>query len=146
MGYRVGCRAVTGRSLDCKFLSSVFRGIDRSALSVFALSHSQSFLWLYRTKLLGEFHSSLVVALLGGELGLIFRPSLDASGVGLSGMLALSLSFPYLTTPSESRPSDRLNLPLGAVAAALLFFFLNLNPHRAMTFKDFLRKFDFIGM
>ncbi|KAL7410402.1 major facilitator superfamily domain-containing protein [Mrakia frigida] len=51
-----------------------------------------------------------------------------------------------LTDKASWRWTFWLNLPIGAVAAALLFFFLNLNPHRAMTFHDFLRKFDFIGI
>ncbi|RPD66097.1 MFS amino acid permease [Lentinus tigrinus ALCF2SS1-7] len=39
-----------------------------------------------------------------------------------------------------------INLPTGAVGFALLFFFLNLNPHRGRTFKEHLREFDFVGL
>lgn len=36
--------------------------------------------------------------------------------------------------------------PTGGVAAALLFFFLNLNPHRGRTLKEHVQDFDFIGL
>jgi MFS family permease len=39
-----------------------------------------------------------------------------------------------------------INLPTGGVAAALLFFFLNLNPHQGRTLKQHLHEFDFIGL
>ncbi|KJA23787.1 hypothetical protein HYPSUDRAFT_39633 [Hypholoma sublateritium FD-334 SS-4] len=39
-----------------------------------------------------------------------------------------------------------INLPTGAVAAALLFFFLNLNPHQGKTLKQHTIEFDFIGL
>ncbi|TFK42411.1 major facilitator superfamily domain-containing protein [Crucibulum laeve] len=39
-----------------------------------------------------------------------------------------------------------INLPTGAVAAAILFFFLNLNPHQGRTFKEHVSEFDFVGL
>jgi MFS family permease len=39
-----------------------------------------------------------------------------------------------------------INLPTGGVAAALLFFFLNLNPQQGRTLKQHLDEFDFIGL
>ncbi|KAK4703919.1 hypothetical protein P7C70_g2297, partial [Phenoliferia sp. Uapishka_3] len=39
-----------------------------------------------------------------------------------------------------------INLPTGGFALALLIFTLNLNPHRGMTFADFRRTFDFLGL
>lgn len=39
-----------------------------------------------------------------------------------------------------------INLPTGGVAFALLFFFLNLNPHHGMTFRQHVAQFDFIGL
>ncbi|KAI0798031.1 MFS general substrate transporter [Abortiporus biennis] len=38
-----------------------------------------------------------------------------------------------------------INLPTGGVAFALLFFFLNLNPHQGKTFREHVAEFDFIG-
>jgi len=39
-----------------------------------------------------------------------------------------------------------INLPTGGLAAALLFFFLNLNPHQGRTLKQHLNEFDFLGL
>ncbi|KAK7053805.1 membrane transporter [Favolaschia claudopus] len=39
-----------------------------------------------------------------------------------------------------------INLPTGGVAAVMLFFTLHLNPHRAKTFGEFVREFDFVGL
>ncbi|EIN07242.1 MFS general substrate transporter [Punctularia strigosozonata HHB-11173 SS5] len=40
-----------------------------------------------------------------------------------------------------------INLPTGGVAAAMLFFFLNLNPHeQKKTFRQHVAEFDFIGL
>ncbi|KAF8228465.1 MFS general substrate transporter [Tricholoma matsutake] len=39
-----------------------------------------------------------------------------------------------------------INLPMGGVAAALLFFFLNLNPHQGRTLRQHVNEFDFIGL
>lgn len=39
-----------------------------------------------------------------------------------------------------------INLPTGGVAGAVLFFFLNLNPHQGRTFKQHMREFDFLGL
>lgn len=36
--------------------------------------------------------------------------------------------------------------PTGGAAAALLFFFLNLNPHQGKTFQQHVKEFDFIGL
>ncbi|KAG2067607.1 MFS general substrate transporter [Suillus decipiens] len=36
--------------------------------------------------------------------------------------------------------------PTGALAGALLFFFLNLNPHQGRPFRDHIREFDFVGL
>lgn len=35
---------------------------------------------------------------------------------------------------------------MGGVAAALLFFFLNLNPHQGRTLRQHVNEFDFIGL
>ncbi|KAF5381014.1 hypothetical protein D9615_004058 [Tricholomella constricta] len=39
-----------------------------------------------------------------------------------------------------------INLPTGGIAAAILFFFLNLNPHEGMSFRQHVEQFDFIGL
>ncbi|KDQ61019.1 hypothetical protein JAAARDRAFT_32018 [Jaapia argillacea MUCL 33604] len=39
-----------------------------------------------------------------------------------------------------------INLPTGGVAGAVLFFFLNLNPHHGKTFRQHVQEFDFIGL
>lgn len=39
-----------------------------------------------------------------------------------------------------------INLPTGGVAFAILFFFLNLNPHHGKTFRQHVAEFDFIGL
>ncbi|KAG2047840.1 MFS general substrate transporter [Suillus hirtellus] len=39
-----------------------------------------------------------------------------------------------------------INLPTGGLAAAILFFFLNLNPHQGRPFRDHVREFDFVGL
>ncbi|KAF8136614.1 MFS general substrate transporter [Boletus edulis] len=39
-----------------------------------------------------------------------------------------------------------INLPTGGVAGALLFFFLNLNPHQGKPFSDHVKEFDFVGL
>ncbi|PPQ98149.1 hypothetical protein CVT26_003193 [Gymnopilus dilepis] len=39
-----------------------------------------------------------------------------------------------------------INLPTGGVAAAILFFFLNLNPHQGRTLKQHAQDFDFVGL
>ncbi|KAG1843412.1 major facilitator superfamily domain-containing protein [Suillus tomentosus] len=39
-----------------------------------------------------------------------------------------------------------INLPTGGLAGALLFFFLNLNPHQGRPFRDHVREFDFVGL
>ena len=36
--------------------------------------------------------------------------------------------------------------PSGAVGFALLFFFLNLNPHHGRSFREHMREFDFVGL
>lgn len=36
--------------------------------------------------------------------------------------------------------------PTGGVAAAILFFFLNLNPHQGRTLKQHAQEFDFVGL
>lgn len=36
--------------------------------------------------------------------------------------------------------------PTGGIAAAILFFFLNLNPHQGKTLKQHLQEFDFLGL
>ncbi|KAI0093668.1 MFS general substrate transporter [Irpex rosettiformis] len=38
-----------------------------------------------------------------------------------------------------------INLPTGGVAFAILFFFLNLNPHHGKTLRQHISEFDFIG-
>ena len=39
-----------------------------------------------------------------------------------------------------------INLPTGGAAAIILFFFLNLNPVKKLTFKEALATFDFVGL
>ncbi|KAG1756595.1 MFS general substrate transporter [Suillus paluster] len=39
-----------------------------------------------------------------------------------------------------------INLPTGGVAGALLFFFLNLNPHQGRPFREHIQEFDFVGL
>ncbi|KIK49278.1 hypothetical protein CY34DRAFT_20275 [Suillus luteus UH-Slu-Lm8-n1] len=39
-----------------------------------------------------------------------------------------------------------INLPTGGLAGALLFFFLNLNPHQGRPLRDHIREFDFVGL
>ncbi|KAH7912244.1 major facilitator superfamily domain-containing protein [Hygrophoropsis aurantiaca] len=39
-----------------------------------------------------------------------------------------------------------INLPTGGLAGALLFFFLNLNPHQGKSFREHAREFDFVGL
>ncbi|KAJ9480182.1 putative Vacuolar basic amino acid transporter 5 (putative) [Pseudozyma hubeiensis] len=39
-----------------------------------------------------------------------------------------------------------VNLPLGAIAFAIIFFFLNLNPRPKLTFREACGEFDFIGL
>ncbi|KAJ7016270.1 major facilitator superfamily domain-containing protein [Mycena alexandri] len=39
-----------------------------------------------------------------------------------------------------------INAPTGGIATLLLMFCLNLNPTRKLTFKEFLQKFDFLGV
>ncbi|KIJ69250.1 hypothetical protein HYDPIDRAFT_80094 [Hydnomerulius pinastri MD-312] len=39
-----------------------------------------------------------------------------------------------------------INLPTGGLAGALLFFFLNLNPHQGRSFRDHVKDFDFVGL
>ncbi|GJE95150.1 MFS general substrate transporter [Phanerochaete sordida] len=39
-----------------------------------------------------------------------------------------------------------INLPTGGVAFAILFFFLNLNPHHGKSFREHVAEFDFIGL
>lgn len=36
--------------------------------------------------------------------------------------------------------------PTGGVAAAILFFFLNLNPHKGRTLRQHVQEFDFLGL
>ncbi|KAJ7062899.1 major facilitator superfamily domain-containing protein [Mycena amicta] len=39
-----------------------------------------------------------------------------------------------------------INLPTGGVAGLLLFFFLNLNPHKGRTLREHASQFDFVGL
>ncbi|KAJ7449942.1 major facilitator superfamily domain-containing protein [Mycena latifolia] len=39
-----------------------------------------------------------------------------------------------------------INLPTGGIAAALLFFFLNLNPRPLRTFREHNQEFDYVGL
>ncbi|KAI9454976.1 MFS general substrate transporter, partial [Lactarius psammicola] len=39
-----------------------------------------------------------------------------------------------------------INLPTGGIAGAILFFFLNLNPHQGMSLRQHLSQFDFLGL
>jgi len=39
-----------------------------------------------------------------------------------------------------------INLPTGGIAGAILFFFLNLNPHKGMSLQQHMSQFDFIGL
>jgi EmrB/QacA subfamily drug resistance transporter len=39
-----------------------------------------------------------------------------------------------------------INLPTGGIAGAVLFFFLNLNPHQGMSLRQHIGQFDFLGL
>ncbi|ETW86054.1 MFS amino acid permease [Heterobasidion irregulare TC 32-1] len=39
-----------------------------------------------------------------------------------------------------------INLPTGGIASAILFFFLNLNPHHGMSLRQHIQQFDFAGL
>jgi len=39
-----------------------------------------------------------------------------------------------------------INLPTGGLGGALLFFFLNLNPHHGKTLREHIQEFDFVGL
>ncbi|KAI0064575.1 MFS general substrate transporter [Artomyces pyxidatus] len=39
-----------------------------------------------------------------------------------------------------------VNLPTGGIAGAILFFFLNLNPHHGMSLRQHVQQFDFVGL
>ena len=39
-----------------------------------------------------------------------------------------------------------MDRPTGGLAGALLFFFLNLNPHQGKSFREHIREFDFVGL
>ena len=39
-----------------------------------------------------------------------------------------------------------INLPTGGVAIAILFIFLNLNPHKGRTLKEHASDADFVGL
>ncbi|KAF8503316.1 major facilitator superfamily domain-containing protein [Russula emetica] len=39
-----------------------------------------------------------------------------------------------------------INLPTGGVAGVILFFFLNLNPHKGRTLQEHMKDFDFLGL
>lgn len=39
-----------------------------------------------------------------------------------------------------------INLPTGGIAGAILFFFLNLNPHHGMSLRQHIQQFDFAGL
>jgi len=41
---------------------------------------------------------------------------------------------------------DLFGRPTGGVAGALLFLFLNLNPHQGRSFRDHVNEFDFVGL
>jgi hypothetical protein len=49
------------------------------------------------------------------------------------------LSRPYLISYQRCRP-------IGGFAGAILFFFLNLNPHQGMSLQQHLSQFDFLGL
>ena len=42
--------------------------------------------------------------------------------------------------------SHRCRRPTGCIAGAILFFFLNLNPHQGMSLQQHMSQFDFIGL
>jgi MFS family permease len=39
-----------------------------------------------------------------------------------------------------------INLPTGGIAILILFFFLNLNPHKGKTLREHMKDFDFLGL
>jgi hypothetical protein len=39
-----------------------------------------------------------------------------------------------------------LHRPTGGIAGAILFFFLNLNPHKGLTLQQHMNEFDFLGL
>jgi hypothetical protein len=53
----------------------------------------------------------------------------------------------YVSYPLHTdRCLTKWDSPTGGVAGALLFFFLNLNPHQGRTLKEHLNEFDFLGL
>lgn len=46
----------------------------------------------------------------------------------------------------KSRPLIKYYRPTGGIAAVVLFFFLNLNPHQGRTFREHVADFDFVGL
>ena len=59
---------------------------------------------------------------------------------GASGLIcAHKYFFRYIAWPNVHRPT-------GGVAGIILFFFLNLNPHKGRTLQEHMNDFDFLGL
>lgn len=61
--------------------------------------------------------------------------------LGVSSLICKSDNLFY-----ESLYSSEINSPTGGVAAAILFFFLNLNPHQGKSLRQHTEEFDFVGL
>jgi hypothetical protein len=61
-------------------------------------------------------------------------------------MVSSFLDILYRTLTSDSPRCFWINLPTGGIAAAILFFSLNLNPHQGRTFREHVAEFDFVGL
>ena len=48
--------------------------------------------------------------------------------------------------PLISSPLSSYRRPTGGVGAAILFFFLHLNPHHGRSWSEHIREFDFVGL
>lgn len=59
---------------------------------------------------------------------------------------ASSLICKFSIEPTLFLQSNSITRPTGGAAAAILFFFLNLNPHEGRPFKEHMETFDFLGL
>ncbi|OBZ75452.1 putative transporter C3H1.06c [Grifola frondosa] len=106
-------------------------------------------------------YSSIFIFLLGSALcgaaqsmiWLVYLYKIVASTAGLSVLLGASLVSSDLSWVEFSPiiyhgdgASSLICTPTGGVGFALLFFFLNLNPHHGKPFRQHVQEFDFLGL